>query len=360
MYVITNREILEGESGLEQFGKRPNRQGPNELRLARVTRRGRGWQVEFLADKLERAEVRELVDEFRLPIDPAADWYASLKVACDLARTARANKSHLLFFVHGYNNDMEDVLDRAHDLEKRYGVEVVPFSWPADGGGIVGTASYKADKRDARASAGALERAVQKLHDYLRLITEATREDLRRECEAAHPDNREARDALFARLLEKRCPFTVNALFHSMGNYLFKQTFKSSLSESRVLAFDNVVLCAADTNNFEHELWVDQIRFRKRCFVTINEDDHALSASRAKSGSEQLARLGHYLRNLNARQAHYVNFTHASWVRNSHAYFGDPAEKNDRVQGFFRRAFRGECAEEDLRFRPEGNWYGFD
>ncbi len=118
-----------------------------------------------------------------------------------------------------------------------------------------------------------------------------------------------------------------------------------------------MLLVAADTNNLNHDRWVDQIRFRKRLFITINEDDFALRASRAKSGSDQLARLGHYLRNLGAANAHYVNFTDASWVKNSHGYFGEPAEKNDDVKAFFQKAFTGKAAEDGLRFRAEGNWY---
>ena len=57
---------------------------------------------------------------------------------------------------------MRDVMDAAFDLEKRYEVEVIPFSWPANGGGVGGKLSYLSDKRDARASAGALERASRK------------------------------------------------------------------------------------------------------------------------------------------------------------------------------------------------------
>ena len=60
------------------------------------------------------------------------------------------------------------------------------------------------------------------------------------------------------------------------------------------LLFDNVILAAADTNNERHADWVDKIRCRKRVFITINENDGALLASRIKSGPEQLARLGHY------------------------------------------------------------------
>ena len=259
--------------------------------------------------------------------------------------------------MHGFNNDMKDVVKRAFFLQEHYGIEVIPFTWPANGGGVAGVVSYKSDKRDARASTGALERTMKIMRDHFMLITEGLRRTHSAEATKRHPDNAEARDALYTKLLEKACPFTFNAMFHSMGNYLLKQMLKSSVSEGNELTFDNVLLVAADTNNEDHAHWVDRISFRKRLFITINEEDYALKASRAKLGSNQLARLGHYLRGLTAKNAHYINFTNASWVKTSHGYFGEPAEKNDDVKQFFQRAFSGEAAEEDLKFRPEGNWY---
>ncbi|MDZ7811456.1 MAG: alpha/beta hydrolase [Arhodomonas sp.] len=314
--------------------------------------------MEFIPDEpLASDEVEALVEEFGLPIDPAEPQYPSLRVACELARRVRKDERHVLFFVHGYNNDMGDVLKTAQALEERYDVEVVSFSWPANGGGVRGKLSYKSDKRDARASVGALERVLKAMHQYLEWITRARRARLLDHAEREHRRNQEARDELYARLLREDCPFTVNALYHSMGNYLLKQMLKSTINEGNDLLFDNVVLCQADTNHLDHALWVDLIRFRRRLFITLNENDYALSLSRTKLGSEQLARLGHYVQDLTSRHAHYVNLTGASWVRNSHSPFGEPAEKNDKVGEFFRAAFHGESAEGGLKYHPEGNWY---
>jgi esterase/lipase superfamily enzyme len=358
MYIVTNREILTEEKGLAQLGPKPNAKGPNELRIVNVTRTANGrYRVELLDDEIPAAEAARLISENKLDLDPGVQHYVSLKVAVDVTRRARKSRSHVLFFVHGFNNDVKDVVDRAFYLQDHYGIEVIPFTWPANGGGVAGVVSYKSDKRDARASTGALERTMKIMREHFVLITDGLRREQYAQACDRHPSNAEARDALYAKLLEKACPFTFNAMFHSMGNYLFKQMLKSSLSEGNELAFDNVMLVAADTNSLDHALWVDQIRFRKRLFVTINENDYALKASRAKLGSNQLARLGHYLRGLNAANAHYVNFTGASWVKNSHGYFGEPAEKNEDVKAFFQSAFSGEPAEEALRYRPEGNWY---
>jgi len=358
MYVITNREVRRSKQGLEQFGSTLNARGANELRVAEVGRDGDEWDVRFIPDrKLPKTEVRELASRFHLVVDAGEAYYPSFRVACEVAHRARRDKRHVLLFVHGYNNDMADVLNRAQALRERYDVEVLPFSWPANGGGLAGTLSYKSDKRDARASAGALERVLERVHRYFRLITESHRQRLHERARREHPDNAEARDRRYAELLDAECPFSVNVMFHSMGNYLLKHMLKSSINEGNNLCFDNVVLCQADTNNLNHALWVDALRFRKRLFITINENDRALAASRLKTGSEQLARLGHYARDLSSRNAHYINLTGAPDVGDSHAPFGEPAAGNERVAEFFRQAFSGQPAEAGLVFHPEGNWY---
>lgn len=357
MYVVTNRRIIEGESGLAQFGKTPNEQGNNELRLARVTKRGTGHSVEFLQDELDPEEAKRLIAEYKLALDPGERHFASLRVACEIVRRAREHKRHILLYVHGYNNDMSDVMRDAFDLHERYGVEVIAFSWPANGGGVGGKISYLSDKRDARASAGALERTLKKMHEYLMLISESSRLRLLQRAANKFPDNPERRDAYYAELLRKECPYTINALFHSMGNYLYKQMLKSTVNEGNSLIFDNVILCQADTNSERHDDWVDAIAHNRRVFITINENDYALRLSRIKPGDAQRARLGHYIKGLDSRTAHYINLTNASWVNNSHSPFGEPARKNEKLRDFFLNAFTGQPAEEPLRFRPEGNWY---
>lgn len=41
MYVVTNRQVNDSKSGLDKSGNSPNENGNYELRLARLTRRGR-------------------------------------------------------------------------------------------------------------------------------------------------------------------------------------------------------------------------------------------------------------------------------------------------------------------------------
>ena len=115
---------------------------------------------------------------------------------------------------------------------------------------------------------------------------------------------------------QKWCPFSVNMLLHSMGNYLFKNMLKSSSYRTDLLVFDNVILAAADTNNEGHAEWVDRIQCRGRVLITINENDGALLASRLKMGSSKGAS-GPLPLPIDSERAVYVDFTGQSYVGDS-------------------------------------------
>ena len=309
MFVITNRVVAENKTGLDAFGKEPNPAGPNELRIVEVTGTSK-FKVSVLKDQLKKPEVEALVKKYKLAIDPGKPWFVSLRVACELFDRIQNEGKQLLLFVHGYNNDMQDVLRTANELEKLYRLIVVPFSWPANGGGKVsGAAAYLSDKDDARSSATALHRTVEKIHFYHQLLTESARAHFLKEAQAKHEDNREQAYARFTQLMEQQCKASLNLLCHSMGNYVLKYASKPGNSSLRNLVFDNIGLVAADANNPGHEQWVQNLPTRNRLYVVINENDSALTWSRRKPGAEQKERLGHHLHKLCAKNAYYVVVT---------------------------------------------------
>ena len=104
MYVVTNRRLDEGEKGLDLFGKRPSDKGPNELRLVKVTRRGKGYQTRVLDDVLSSAQVEQLMADHQMDIDPNGTWHASLEVACGLMTELRRDKKHLLRYLPDNNS----------------------------------------------------------------------------------------------------------------------------------------------------------------------------------------------------------------------------------------------------------------
>ena len=120
MFIVTNRMVNEkGNTPREIFGDKPEA-GPNELRLAEAHRQGDRWQLDLLPDQIT-AEMAESVG-----LDPGANYPASTYVAHKLlercAGTGTGKQKlktgkHLLLFIHGFNNDLEDVLERAANIE---------------------------------------------------------------------------------------------------------------------------------------------------------------------------------------------------------------------------------------------------
>lgn len=365
MFIVTNRQVFEDRSDPDQaFGKQINPKGPNELRLAEASRpRGR-WQVRVLPDEIDDAMAAEVGLPPRAQRADGKPIYASRYVARKVharlkAAKPRGRARNLLFFVHGFNNDMRAVLERAAELEARYDVEVVAFSWPADGGGVKGVASYLDDKRDALASTGALDRAIARLRAIVDEIQKDNRDEIEKEAFRRHADDAEKWDRFYSAAVAKACPFKVSLMLHSMGNYVYKHLLKSGSYRGDLLVFDNVVMVAADTNNEDHADWVDRIQCRGRVYITLNEHDAALGASRMKFGEQQKARLGHWPHRLDSRQAVYVDFTDQPQVTNSHAYFEGRPLRNAAVRRFFDEALNGGIAERPLHFDAGRNMYAF-
>lgn len=350
MFVVTNRKIL-GRRGLGQFGDSPNVKGPDEIRVFNANKVEGKWQIDLLNDELTNQQKNEI----GIPVTETA--YASRYVAQVVLKRVQELKKNLVFFIHGYNNDVKAMLERARIFEELYNVEVIAFSWPANGGGVKGLASYKSDKRDACASVRAVYNTFVKSRAYLDEIRKERDEQILLEAEAEYADNQERREAFIVERKQKDCPFTVNLVLHSMGNYLFKQMQKSSIYDEHHMLFDNVVLVAADTNNEGHRDWVDKIQCRKDIYITINEDDSALQASRMKTGDQQKARLGHYLHDLNSRKAFYVDFTDAPNVGRSHSYFeGEPVDdRTSAVYRFFYGVLNGKRVVRSLKYDTYSN-----
>lgn len=357
MYVITNRK-LKNETGLDVFGKTINPGGPLELRLVDVLKSDDVWKVSVVENQLSGDEVKALKKKFNLDIDVTQDWFGSLRVACELFERAQKEGKSILFFVHGYNNDVEDVLTTAEQLEEKHNVIAVPFTWPANGGGaLTGTIAYKSDKSDARASEGALNRAVGKIQFFHNLLVSGRKRALQVKAENKHKNNPQAAQFLFSTLMSKECPSTLNLLCHSMGNYVLKKSLLNGGSSTSQLVFDNVCLVAADTNNHNHAVWVENLDVRKRIYIVINENDFALKASRIKPGDEQKSRLGHYIKKLNSDNAHYINVTDSDLVDNMHSYFVGDAMNNVKLRKMFTDMFNGNVVENKLDYQADSNTY---
>ncbi|MHC4405132.1 MAG: alpha/beta hydrolase, partial [Planctomycetota bacterium] len=140
MFVITNRDVDDSKRGFAKFGDVPNRLGANELRIVEASKTRRAWRISVLPDvctpQMKRA----------VGITDPGKVYCSEYVAEKLRAAVAKGKRHVLLYVHGFNNDMKDVLEQTEKLRQTYQMEVIAFSWPAKGGGAVtGTLSYRRD-----------------------------------------------------------------------------------------------------------------------------------------------------------------------------------------------------------------------
>ena len=348
MYLITNRATKRERGGLDIFLSTPSPEGANNLRIAKITGRGSSTRAEMLPDELSARRLQQLERTYRLTLDPKETYYRSLEMACLLSDQARKEKKHILFYVHGYNNDVADIVASVRQMERQYpNLLVVPFSWPAKGGGALsGTANYLDDKRDARVSSGALDRVFEHIRSTHQLLVEAQNKELWEAAKRRHGANLEAARAAFAAAQARVCKVSINLMCHSMGCYVLKYATLPAAAKIRTVIFDNVCLVAADTNNHDHIAWVQEIEVKGGVYVVINEDDNALQWSRRKPGDEQRARLGHYLHGLNASNGVYVDITRASGVGAEHSYFkGKVVRDNAKLGRLFGKMFSGDRPE---------------
>lgn len=369
LFVITNRAFRrDGNTGSYDLLDKLNPKGSKELRIFEARPEDdalQRWHLDAVPDKVS---LHHFTDAGVEPFVRKTAYRASDLVSACLAKRLRDHNHNLLMFIHGYNNTALDACRRAWRLGKRYGLQVVVFTWPANGGGewlienLHGKGSYKSDKSDARSSIEALDRALGRMQMLMNELNRAFLPKIQQEAVAAFPDNRHEQRAMIAKLLRERaCPFKVSLLAHSMGNYLYKKMLLSSgerLSTNTI--FDNVILKAADTNHADHAEWVQRILIRHRVYVIVNQNDDALRLSTMKIGEEQEPRLGNTLSSQDADNASYIDCTFCAGDRHSYFEELDFDGEEDRSKAlceFYARAFNGEIAEEVLKYYPGTNTY---
>lgn len=125
-----------------------------------------------------------------------ANWVKKVRRAAVWGKDSRfpeRERGDILIFVHGYNNDSEDVRTRHEMLEANLGAAgfkgvVVSFDWPSAGYGI----NYLEDRHDAK------DAARQLVDDGIRILSEKQAAD---------------------------CSINVHVLGHSTGAYIIREAF---------------------------------------------------------------------------------------------------------------------------------------
>ena len=305
--VISNRNVNERYTDHRLFGENPNAKGLDEIRVATaIYTEERKWQLELLPES-------DNLEEENFP-----SRLLFQQIMGDIQTEKR--KKNWLFYIHGFNNSLEANLNACRKLQQTYGVDIITFSWPSNPGGFV-TNEYQKARQAAKASSNAIDRTLEKLGTYL---TKRPKEEV------------------------AACRISLNLLIHSMGNFLVENFIKDPVFTDETRIFDNIIFHQADVDNAKHSQWMDEVKYSKRIYITINENDGPLKASNAVNSP----RLGNTINELNAHRAIYVDFTDSKNVEDAHGLFnGIPG--NEPLNQFFQEVFTGKRGE-----RVQG--FGYD
>lgn len=149
---------------------------------------------------------------------PVGEWTRALQAEAG----ARANeKGNILVFVHGFNTEQFDMLERHRKIKAGlrahgYRGTVVSFDWPSDGS-VLG---YASDRRDARRAAEFLfDRGIKRL----------------------------------SKLQVADCEYNVHVLAHSMGSFLVREAFDYAdddhVTAQKSWTVSQIALVAADISS---------------------------------------------------------------------------------------------------------------
>ncbi|NMM47283.1 alpha/beta hydrolase [Marinigracilibium pacificum] len=140
-------------------------------------------------------------------------------------RSEKDEKNQILFFIHGYKNDLEAALGTMSELHNKYVKpenspikHIVMFTWPSRRNLL----TYRDDARDAQLSGYALARSYMKLRDYFKIIIRDERKEL--------------------------CKAKINLLAHSMGNKVLESMIDHLERENKAFTnlFEEGILAGAD------------------------------------------------------------------------------------------------------------------
>ncbi len=141
-----------------------------------------------------------MVPDDKLPTPEASiksnKWFLELRKAAIWGQDSRDNnldRGDILFFVHGYNNDQQIMMNRhkqlKEDLHKAgFKGAVVSFDWPSDNKAL----NYVEDRHDAK------ETAMKLVSDGIRVLAEQQKPD---------------------------CSINIHILAHSTGAYVVREAF---------------------------------------------------------------------------------------------------------------------------------------
>ncbi len=273
-FFITNREIITDSNGVESVREDGKEKAADKLRFGTYAD-GKFILYPEPDNELE-GSYANLVNKNVNDLKGSAHFFKLLYD--ELSKGGKnAKNNNVLFFIHGFNTNLEDVRSVFKKLQKLYVdnpkcpiSHIIIFTWPGMSPKI--PYHYFNDREDAIASGKALARGIEKVTKFFQTFLLA---------DGNEPCNR-----------------SIHLMAHSMGNRVLEHVMlelKKNQSQTREL-FSEVILIAADVNYniFEpNEPFSGLIEMGKRVHIYFHEADRVLDISKyTKNFSNRLGRYG--------------------------------------------------------------------
>ncbi len=228
-------------------------------------------------------------------------------------------KGDWLVSVHGDNKTFTTAIWRGLDIQYKYNVNVLVFSWPSKDPNVGGLKNYKNSQKNLVKSYGHF---IQLL-----LLIKKFRNTHSKPTAGQH----------------------ISLFCHSLGNQYLQMLASDN---DHVLdfsgLFDNVILNAAAVDQKNHKAWLEKIRMQQNLYVTANKQDVNLKGLHifTKGGKQLGEKITHPL----ASNAVYIHFNKSVGLRfptgTTHTYFiGGMSDTCDQINFFYKSIFHGESVD---------------
>lgn len=313
MLIFTNRHLDAGTTE-RAFSGAFTRAG-EQLAVAEVGRTARGWKLSDIAGDVDEVDALNRL----LPLFTGG--------------------KPVLLYVHGYNNPPAHCFRRVLDLRQLYpGVEVIGFSWPAegllaDGSPLPGIAMPPGTDE------GELEN-----------LTSSNR---RQEADLAsryHQAQTNAKDSVdaFGRLLRLLGTARLHAntqpitlAIHSLGAHLFQYALQVPGATESAGTMHNIVLLAPCVRAAAHSEWINRFRPKGCTYVTYNKGDNVLFGASIADGKQIKLGTSPGADLVHREGVRYISFSNAPNDFGGHRYFVERVSR--KAKTLFSRIFASQA-----------------
>lgn len=273
-FFITNREILVDAQGKETIRRDGREKASDSLRFGIYHSDRRHFEIFPEPDYATETVYEMNASQPAETLKGSARFFKTLYD--QLIQTDTPGKSEVLFFIHGFNTNLDDVEQTFESLNKCYCEHpsspirhIIIFTWPGRSPAI--PYHYFNDKQDAMHSGEALARGMEKVIRFMKEFLVNSR--------------------------NQPCDRKIHLMVHSMGNRVLKHMMMELCKAGRAPElFHEVLLMAADIEYsiFEkEEPFNNLIEIGHRIHIYYHKRDCVLDISKyTKNFTNRLGRYG--------------------------------------------------------------------